>query len=86
MTERIRFIGEVSVQPETPEVAPTEFRSLHDKRWDDLGPDDAPRARQALARAQELRTSGADAGDAYLEGWMERHTIEQGKTEHKTAV
>ena len=81
MTERIRLVGEAE-QPETSEA----FRSSHDKRWDALGPEDALWVRQALVRAQELRTSDADPGDAYLEGRLATLAGEQATAEPTSAA
>lgn len=53
-----------------------EHRPTHDQKWAELDEADAPFARAALARAEQIRVEEIDPGDAYLQGVADFHATQ----------
>ena len=79
MKDRQKF-PKASVAGIKPEVLKgifiAEHRPTHDQKWAELDAADAPFARAALARAEEIRTEGMDPGNAYLQGVADLHAVQ----------
>lgn len=52
-----------------------EHQPGHDQKWGELANETPELARKTLVRAQEMRDSGADPGDAYLQAAADVYTF-----------
>lgn len=62
---------ESNVSRFSPEIIDALFRpdhDIHNQLWEGILPSEAALIRRAIVRAQEIRVSQADPGDAYLQG------------------